>query len=259
MSDYIPRRVHIAPQGFEDERISIPAIERDADILILVRHDEPNDTAVQCRQRIIDEVDEQGIQVQEDATCDLFDLNDSLETLLTLIRDRNPDDTVRVNISAGSKITAIAGMLTCMFTGADPYYVVPEGYHNNEDEGEYQTVSHGMKEIKRLPAYPVTDPDLQLIQVLAFIEEEQPDDGPYGVLLKDIGRYLLEQDLSAVHGSDKSPEEAEDIYPAVNEKIVTPLRQRRLISKTRLDGGTQIRTTQEGEEMLALAASLTGE
>jgi len=46
MSDRIPRRVHIAPQGFEDERIYSPAIKRDADSLILVSHDEPDETAV---------------------------------------------------------------------------------------------------------------------------------------------------------------------------------------------------------------------
>jgi hypothetical protein len=258
VSSDIPRRVHIAPQGFEDERIYIPAIERDADILILVSHTDTDETAGQCRKRIVDVLDEHGIEVQDTETCNLFDLNESLETLLALIRSRNPDDTVRVNISAGSKITAIAGMLACMFTDADPYYVIPEGYHDNREDEEYQTVSHGMEDIKRLPAYPVTEPDLQLIQVLSFIEEEQPDDSPYGVLLKEIGRYLLEQDLPAVHGSDKSPDEAEDIYPTVNEKIVNPLHERQLISKTRLDGGTQIRTTQEGNEMLALAKSLTG-
>lgn len=256
MANPVPRRVHIAPQGFEDERIYRPAIRRDADIVILVDHTDDDDTAQQCREEIIEALDEQGIEIQDDVACDLFDLNDSLETILSLIRDRNPDDTVRVNISAGSKITAIAGMLACMFTNADPYYVVPEGYHESSEEG-YNTVSHGMKSIKSLPAYPVTEPDLQLIQVLAFIQEEQPDDGPYGVLLKEIGRYLLEQDLPAVQGSNKSPEEAEGIYPIVNEKIVEPLSQRRLVSKTRLDGGTQIRTTQEGREMLSLAESLT--
>jgi len=56
---------------------------------------------------------------------------------------------------------------------------------------------------------------------------------PYGVLLKDIGEYLLEQDLPAVHGSNKSPEAEEDIYPTVNQKVVNPLLKRQLISKTR--------------------------
>lgn len=258
MSDPVPRRVHIAPQGFEDERIYLPTIDRDADILILLGHDDEDETAAQCRERIIENLDEEGISI-ESISCDLFDLNDAIETILQTIRGRNPDDNIRVNISAGSKITAIAGMLACMFTSADPYYVIPEGYHKTDQEEDYETVSFGMTEIKRLPAYPVTEPDLQLIQVLSFIQEEQSDDGPYGVLLKEIGRYLLEQDLPAVQGSDKDPADAEDIYPIVNEEIVEPLFQRGLIHKTRLDGGVHVRTSQEGSEMLVLAESLIGE
>ncbi|WP_158600107.1 DUF6293 family protein, partial [Halorubrum sp. Atlit-28R] len=99
-------------------------------------------------------------------------------------------------------------------------------------------------------------PGLQLIQVLAFIQEEQPDDEPYGVLLKQIGRFLLEEDLPAVQGSDKSPDDAEDIYPMVNEEIVEPLSKRNLIHRTRLDGGIHVRTSKEGDEMLSLAESL---
>ena len=258
MSNDIPRRVHIVPQGFEDERVYRPAIKRDADIVIIISHDNEHETARKCRERIHSELDKQDIAMKTDATCDLFDLNDSVETILDLVRSRNPEDVIRVNISAGSKITAIAGMLVCMFTNADPYYVVPEGY-NEDSEEEKKTVSYGMDEMKSLPAYPVTEPDLQLIEVLAFIEEEQPKDGHHGVQLKEIGEYLLERDLSAFHGSDKSPGEAEDIYPTVNEKIVTPLEDRQLITKTRLGEGAQIRTTKNGEEMLALAKSLTGE
>ena len=163
-----------------------------------------------------------------------------------------------MNISAGLKITAIAGMLSCMLTGADPYYVVPEGYHKKADDGDNQdTVSYGMREIKGLPAYPVTEPDKQLIAVLKFIHKEQPEQGPYGVLLKEIGQYLLDHDLPAVQGSQTS--DPEKIYPMVNDRIVGPLRQRGLVSKTTLDGGKQIRTAQEGEEMLTLARSLLGE
>ncbi|WP_311174144.1 DUF6293 family protein [Halobellus ordinarius] len=251
----IPRRVHIAPQGFEDERIYRPAIEREADIVILIGHNEPDDTAERCRERIVDVLKEHRITVQDDVTCDLFELADALETILAVIRDRNPDDIIRVNISAGSKITAIAGMLACMFTAADPYYVVPEGYNESAEGSEYETVSHGMNDIKPLPAYPVTEPDLQLIEVLSFIQEEQPESGPDGVILRDIGQYLLEHDLPVVQASDKKPEEVDDIYPMINE-IVDPLMQRGFVSKKRFDGGTHVRTTSEGEEMLSLAKSL---
>jgi len=255
MSDNIPRRVHIAPQGFEDERIYRPALKRDAEIVILIGHDEPDDTAERCQERIVETLEEQDIDVQDDVTCDLFELADALETMLSVIRDRNHDDTIRVNISAGSKITAIAGMLACMFTAADPYYVVPEGYEDPNEESEYETVSHGMDDITSLPAYPVTEPDLQLIEVLSFVEEEQPESGPAGVLLSDIGRYLLEHDLPAVQGSDKDPDEVEDIYPMIHE-AVDPLVQRGFVNKKPFDGGTHVRTTSEGEEMLSLAKSL---
>lgn len=204
MSDYIPRRVHIAPQGFEDERIYRPALKRDADIVILIGHDDSDETARRCRERITEALEEHDITVENEITCDLFDLADALETILAVIRARNPDDIVRVNISAGSKITAIAGMLACMFTGADPYYVVPDGYDEPDEGAEYETVSHGMADIKSLPAYPVTEPDRQLIRVLSFIEDEQPDEGPSGVLLKEIGQFLLENDLPVVQASDKT-------------------------------------------------------
>ena len=255
MSDDIPRRVHIAPQGFEDERIYRPAIKRDADIVILISHNESDDTAVRCRERIIEALEEQGITVEADVECDLFDLADALETILEVIRGRNPEDFIRVNISAGSKITAIAGMLACMFTDADPYYVVPEGYDDPDEEAENETVSYGMAESKSLPAYPVTEPDLQLIEVLSFIQDEQPHNGPEGVILKDIGQYLLENDLPAVQASDKEPDEVDDIYPMINE-IVDTLVGRVFVNKHRFDGATHVRTTSEGDEMLSLAKSL---
>ena len=256
MTEYIPRRVHISPQGFEDERIYKPAIQRDADTVILIGHKESDETAETCQSRIIEALEEHNIPVETEVKCDLFDLADALETILAEIRARHPDDFVRVNISAGSKITAIAGMLACMFTEADPYYVVPEGYNEAEEDEEYETVSHGMDEIKRLPAYPVTDPDLQLIEVLSFIEEKQPESGPSGVLLREIGQYLLEHDLPVVQASDKEPEEVDDIYPMINE-IVEPLENRRFIHTKRFDGGTHVRTTDEGSEMLELAKSLS--
>jgi len=255
MNEPVPRRVHIAPQGFEDERIYRPAIDRDADIVVLIDHDSDSETASRCREQIIKMLEEEGISVDR-TDCDIFDLNDSIETILAQIRQRNTDDNIRVNISAGSKITAIAGMLACMFTSAEPYYVVPEGYTEARDDRSGETVSFGMDAIEPIPAYPATEPDLQLIQVLSFIQEEQPDDEPYGVLLKQIGRFLLEEDLPAVQGSDKSPDDAEDIYPMVNEEIVEPLSKRNLIHRTRLDGGMHVRTSKEGDEMLSLAESL---
>lgn len=244
----VTRRIHIAPQGYEDERIYLPALDLDADRVILLIHDDEDETASECRDTVISELNDKGVKTDV-RRCDIFDINDSLETLFEEIRSRPSGDDIKVNVSAGSKIMAIAGMIACMFTGADPIYVVPEGYGND-------TVSYGMKEIIGLPAYPIAEPDHQLVKVLNFIHNEQPDVGPEGVLLKDIGEFLLINELPAVESSDKGPGEAEEIYPIIRQKIITPLNQRGLIKEIRYDGGTHIRTSKEGEEMLEIGKSL---
>ncbi|WP_156224499.1 HFX_2341 family transcriptional regulator domain-containing protein [Haloferax gibbonsii] len=244
----VTRRIHIAPQGYEDERIYLPALELDADRVILLVHDDEDDTANGCREAVIDALEEVGVETDV-RRCDLFDINNSLEMLFKEIRSRPSDDDIKVNVSAGSKITAIAGMIACMFTGADPIYIVPEGYGND-------TVSYGMKEILGLPAYPIAEPDHQLVKVLNFIYTEQPDVGPEGVLLKEIGEFLLENELPAVESSGKGPGDAEDIYPIIRQKIVTPLSQRGLIEEIRYDGGNHIRISKEGKEMLEIGTSL---
>lgn len=256
MTISVTRRIHVAPQGYEDERIYLPAIDLDADEVILLPHgdNDEDETATQCRENIIENLEAEGIETEVER-CDLFDLNDSLETLLRLIRSRAPDDDIKVNVSAGSKITAIAGMMACMFTDADPLYIVPDGYNN---EGA-NTVSYGMQDIKGLPAYPIAEPDYQLIEVLDFIEEQQPENPPDGVLLREIGEFLLENDLPAVQGSDKEPGQAEDIYPIIRERIISPLLRHGLIHERSLKGGVHIRTTPEGEAMLELGRSLIDE
>lgn len=244
----VTRRVHIAPQGYEDERIYLPAIELDADRVVLIAHDDEDERASECQERIASELESESIEVDAQS-CDIFDMNESLRTFLNVIRSRPSDDDIKLNVSSGSKITAISGMMACMFTGVDPIYVVPDGY--GED-----TVSYGMDEILGLPAYPVTEPDYQLIQVLDFIQEEQVEDGSEGVLLKEIGNFLLENELPAVEGSDKEPGEGEDIYVIVRREIVEPLARRGLVTEIPIKGGTHIRTTQNGDEMLEIGRGL---
>lgn len=249
----VPHRVHIAPQGYEDERIFLSALDLEAEKVILLPHDDEDDTGSTCRETIIEELEAEDVDVEVES-CNLFDMGDALEVLLEKIRGESGND-VKVNVSAGSKITAIAGMLACMFTGADPIYAYPEGYSRSDDGDQRITVSYGLKKTVRLPAYPIAEPDYQLIAVLEFIEDEQPDEGPEGVLLRDIGEFLLESDLPAVRGSDKQPGEAEDIYPTVH-KVTNPLIERELVNKTRFKNGDHVRTTSKGKELVDIGKGL---
>ena len=247
MSVSVTQRVHIAPQGYENDRIHLPAKRLNADKVILLPHEDEDEVAESCRDDISDELDKVGIEMEVEF-CDIFNLNDAFETMVETIWSQEGDD-IKLNVSAGSKITAIAGMMACMFTSADPIYVKPEGY------GE-ATVSNGMESVDPLPIFPITEPDYQLIRVLDYIHGEQPDTDIEGVLLKEIGDYLLETDLPAVQGSNKEPGEGDEIYNITREKIITPLLRQGLVTERQLKGGVHIRTTSEGEEALIVGKSL---
>lgn len=55
MTVSVTRRIHIAPQGYEDERIHLAATELDADRVILLPHDDndENELAERCRENIM--------------------------------------------------------------------------------------------------------------------------------------------------------------------------------------------------------------
>lgn len=243
----VPRRIHIAPQGYEDERIFLAALDLDAEQVILLSPDDDDERGNRCHSNIRNELEEEGIEV-DTVPCDIFDMGETLRELLRQIRQYNPSDSILVNVSAGSKISAIAGMMACMFTTASPYYVHPDGYASEEDH-----VSYSYKKATELPTFPVAEPDFQLINILDFIHEGQPENGNEGVTLKQIGQHLLDEDLPAVAGTDA--EDPESIYPLINEAL-KPLLDDDLVTKTRLKGGAHIRTTSRGEDMLSLGRSL---
>jgi hypothetical protein len=169
---------------------------------------------------------------------------------MTCIRGTSQDADVIVNVSSGSKITAISGMMACMFTEADPLYVQPEGYGDREttEQGteNRDAVSYGVKSTLDLPAYPVTEPDYELIQVLAYISDNQPDSEIEGVLLQDIGQFLIDNELPAVEAS--SADDPQNIYPLVRKEIIYPLHERGLTTEKRFEKGIHIRTTPDGSE-----------
>ena len=255
-------RIYIAPQGYEDERIYCSAIGLGAEKVILLTHteNEGDHRANRCREMVVQKLEDNGIEI-ESVDCDIFDLKDSIKAFMACIRGTSQNADVIVNVSSGSKITAISGMMACMFTEADPLYVQPEGYGNREpmEPGteDRDAVSYGIKDTLDLPAYPVTEPDYELIQVLAYISDNQPDSEIEGVLLQDIGQFLIDNELPAVESS--GTDNPQNIYPLLNREIITPLHERALITENRYDKGTHIRTTPDGEEMLELGRSLIGD
>ena len=99
-------RVHIAPVGYEIDRIVMPAKKLRADKVILLVHDNPSqDKAVKFYDKISSLLKKQNIEVSKEYhnRLDLFQI---IKTVKNLI-NKEKGNFISVNLASGSKIQAI--------------------------------------------------------------------------------------------------------------------------------------------------------
>ena len=166
----VPNRIHIIPLGYERDRVVEPPIELSADVVVLLAHSAPENTKPSYHTEVIEALEDASLEVKE-RSCDIFDLYACLgEVAETITKYR--EDEIYVNLATGSKVTAIAGMIACMATGATPYYVRAERYGPETDHPPTEPVSYGVAGIDELPAYPIEGPAPQHIAILAYLHQE---------------------------------------------------------------------------------------
>lgn len=162
MSLEVPERVHLMPVGFEEDRIYLTAERLRADGVVLIVNRGDDEDALKHRQSVIDELEDRGYNPRVVET-NIFDLYASLGTIASEIH-RLSHNEIYVNISTGSKITAVAGMIAAMMNDVAAYYVKAEEYREDD-------VPRGIADIIELPRYPIQAPDPQHIQVLGHLED----------------------------------------------------------------------------------------
>ncbi len=138
--------VHIAPLGFEYDRIVGPVRRHNVDVLYLLEHDDPG-SGPAFHDDLRSELDDLEVSVRS-RSVDVFDIYDVLGVVTTLTAD-HADDIVRVNVSSGSKLSAVGAAIACMATDATAYYVHPEEYPDRE-----RLRSHGYEDDEVLPSTP---------------------------------------------------------------------------------------------------------
>lgn len=232
------KRVHIAPQGYETERIYKAAIEADADKVVLLVHDDQTDRGNECQDEVVEALEAENTEWAEES-CNIFDISSTLHAIGEVVHD-HPDDEIMVNISSGSKITAVAGVIACMATGAHPYYVKAEKY-------EGHTVASGVDEIIDVPAHPIGLPNEQFLEVMEWIRNEGDSDNN-GVAKGDLVEYAYEAELPLLANYNRSA--PRNRYDPVNKEIIEPLRNNGYLEETRIGQEKRLWLTEHGEEML---------
>lgn len=252
-----PLRVHIAPIGFDIDRVVLPLERMAADRVWLVKErDEAEDKGKNYYQEVRDRIDRDIPQCNvKIKTCDLIsrDLFDTLRAYREIIEEES-ENHIFINVSTGTKIQSIAGMLISMIykevkKDILPYYVIPEDYEGKTADG--RALVAGCKEIVTIPSYKIERPREDLINVLKIIKELTQNDERLtkNVLIGKLNeaRYL---DLQKKQGERSIQDEKSAKYRALDRKYIQPLVGWNFIEVVGNGTRKEIKLTIEGRNIL---------
>lgn len=205
----IPSRVHIVPLGYEKSRVYEATKDLKADDVVLIIHKDDDENSNEYLRDVSAELSELGIKPEIDV-CDLFDLYDSLSVIAKQISEHQKDE-VFVNVSTGSKVTAIAGMIACMVFDATPYYVHGEGY-----EDGMPPKSTG--EISKLPQYEIDAPSRAQVELMTFIRDRMEESEPV-----TKGDLIYEAEQRSLEFITQSDVQEKGKYRLLDRNVVEPL------------------------------------
>ena len=166
------KRIHIAPVGFEVDRIVEPAVEYKADKVYLLVHDNnEEDKASPYIERVIEELEKNKIK-SEKVLANWRDVESITKAARKLINDLKEDE-IFINISSGSKIHAIALDRTIMTlpdqNNITEFYAESKAYEGFKP-GKKQ-LSVGVKETKEIPKRKMVLPKEKSLETLIIINE----------------------------------------------------------------------------------------
>jgi hypothetical protein len=165
--------VHIVPVGFEVERVTEPLATERADRVYLITRRERDAAAPfveEVRRRL--ERAPWPVDVRVVGT-DPWSVFETLATYRTIFETERRTDRkahgvlpLRVNVSTGTKITAIAGTLACMLWNGAPYYVQVSRSWYTDRTPRVRAVHDVVDRIEPVNVYELRSPSQELVEVL---------------------------------------------------------------------------------------------
>lgn len=161
-------RVHIAPIGLDSaERIWKPLVEMRADKAYLISHlkdsKEVEKIITQVKKILERRLSACGIELIRTDIWDLFLCLKEYRQIFLIEKENR----LFVNVSTGSKILAIGGMLSCMIWGGSPYYAQLDYSSAHSPRAAKLSV----RSIEALPVYSLRTPSEESLKVLSIIDD----------------------------------------------------------------------------------------
>ena len=216
MKSMINPRIHVAPVGFEIDRIVLPAVKLKADMVYLLVHSNlSEDKATRYADEIQKKLKKKKIK-SELVYADRFRLFDVIRAVKEIIsKDRKAE--YYINVASGSKIHAIGCMMACMIfdnrENIHPFYPQAEIYPVFK-ENEQQT--YGVSEIHPLPTYQLLTPKKELLDALSIIKDHGGR-----IKKKELAEIAEDRKIITVGAKDENHSMAR--FTSLDKNIVQPL------------------------------------
>jgi uncharacterized protein DUF6293 len=170
-------RIHIAPVGFEVERVVEPILRERADrVYLLTREsaDAAEPFVAEVRRRLARAAWAVEVRLVRTDIWDVFGALAELRRIFTAEHrtDRHALDVVpiRVNVSTGTKITAIAGTLACMLWKGEPYYVQVSRAWYSGLTPKVRPINDVVERVDPVNVYELRAPSRELVEVLEALD-----------------------------------------------------------------------------------------
>jgi len=241
MSKLATFRVHIAPLGFEIDRIVLPLKETKADKLWLLIHEKTaEDKSGPYLEKIKKECKKLGVQLKI-SHVDRLSMFKVIRAVKEII-SQEEGNYIYVNVASGSKIQAIACMMACMILkeckNIKPFYAVPEKYA--AFEGKQQ--SSGIKETFPLPIYEIQTPKPKLLQALKIIHQAKNQK----ITKKEMAEVAEEQEIITINSEEKNHSQAR--FASLDKNIIQPLAEEwNFVEIEKIGRNRWIKITEEGQ------------
>ena len=231
-------RVHVAPVGYEIDRIVLPAVELKAERVWLLVHDKPNeDRATGIIERVAAALEGEGIAVAREAhdRRSLFGIIRAVRGIL----EREEGNDVFVNLASGSKIQAVAGMMAAMMfgegRGVKPFYAEARDYAGFEGE----PASTGIREIVPIPSYEIRIPEERLVRTLGIMAERGGK-----ITKKELAEAADRQGIISVGSTGANYSQAR--FAMLDKGIIRPLESWGFVEVKKVGRNRWVSLTEEG-------------
>jgi hypothetical protein len=269
------QRVHVAPLGYEFDRIVDP-LRPGADVVYLLVDDptrEPAETGTvdfdaDCTSRETDpaswlETTDYQREVR-DAISEfarvggfpvrLDDFYDVMGVVTTIAAHHDAGaaggDDVYVNISTGPHAAAVAAAVGCMAAGARPYSVTPESFAHDH---EARPRTEGTTDPVGLPIHPIDGPSSDQVAVLRFLADKAAKN--HDVNKRDIIRAFDgdgergDATLECLLGTEEKAWSAR--YNKLESRVLDDLEDRGYVHIARRGRSDYVEITDSGHKILA--------